>query len=111
MKKLFYKILYRMIWLRDWTKVRALQLFYWSPWGRAYICLALEKYLQSDWYKERSSMFVKRRAFEMYFDHDESWFFKRRITRKEKLGIAFMPYSYLKKTVSVVDECGLMDYV
>jgi hypothetical protein len=82
-----------------------------TPWGTAYITTTLKKYLESDWYKERSQLFVKRRAFEMYFDHDESWFFKRRISLKEKIGIFFTPYSYIRSAQEAVYDNGLIDYV
>lgn len=111
MRKLFYKALYRLTWCLNWCEVGAIWLFIWSPWGRAYVCLALEKYIQSDWYKARSEIFVKRRAIEMYFDHNESWLFKRRITGKEKLGIAFAPFAYINKSRQVVYDYGLIDYM
>ena len=111
MKKLFYRALYRLLWCLDCVKVGCYMLFAWSPWGRAYICTALKGYLESDWFKERSGLFVKRRALEMYFDHGESWFFKRKITRREKLGIMLAPFSYIKRAQKAVDENGLMDYI
>lgn len=111
MKKLFYKALYRLILWGDWIKVKCHFLFMWSPWGRAYVCTAFRKYLESDWFKERSQIFVKRQAFEKYFEGDESWVFKRAITRREKFGIMLSPYTYIKRAQDVVYEKGLIDYV
>jgi hypothetical protein len=105
----------RMVRYLHWCKNRiaiAWYLFFmWTPWGKAYICTALKRYLESDWFKERSKIFVKRQAFEMYFDSNESWFFKRAITRREKLGMTFAPFNYIKAAKEMVREKGLMDYI
>ena len=111
MKKLLYKALYCCLRTYDWCKVYMLLVFYWSPWGRAYIVTAFKKYLESDWYSERSSVFVKRRAFEMYFENDESWFFKRQISTKERVCMSFVPFTYIRRAQKTVYEKGLIEYV
>jgi len=84
-------------------------LFYWSPWGSAYIMLALQKYVESDWYKERIKIFRKREVMEMYFVRGESWFFKRRISKRETFGIIVAPYFYPARTREVLEEKDLLD--
>lgn len=111
MKKSFYKALYYLTWCLNRARVGYYHVIKWTPWYQAYICTAFKKYLESEWFQERSQIVVLRRAFEMYFDHSESWFFKRKITRKEKFGIALAPYYYIKQARNVVAEKGLTDYI
>ena len=110
-KKLFYRLLYWMWWCWQWTKVGLYRAFSLTPWGTARIVYALQKYVESDWYKERRQAFCKRKVLDMYYDHNEDWFFKRRFTRREKWGVAFMPFHYIRSAQEVLHESGLLDYI
>lgn len=111
MKELIHKAFYRLSWCVNKIRIGYTLFAMWTPWGKAYICTAFKRYLESDWFKERTRLFVKRRALEMYFEHNESWFFKRKITRKEKLGIALAPFNYIKQAQRIASEKGVVDYV
>lgn len=111
MKILFRKLLWKINlgWL--WTKVGLYNLFSLTPWGGALIVYTLQKYIESDWYKKRSEIFTRRQVLDMYYDNDEWWFFKRRLTRKEKWGIFIQPFTYIKSAQKVVHASGLEDYI
>lgn len=111
MRRLFYRLLYRILLCWRWTKVGLYRVFSLTPWGAAYIVYALQKYVESDWYKERRQAFTKRRVIDMYYDNDEHWFFRRRFTRREKWGIAIAPFNYIRSAQETLRKSGLLDYI
>jgi hypothetical protein len=65
-----------------------------TPWRKAYVLLALEKYTQSSMFKERVELLGLVYAIDQYVDRDY-WYFHRQISFLEKIDIIIRPYTYL----------------
>lgn len=102
---------YYVCWLFNRIRILCYGIFCCLPWGQGYVLLAFTKYIESNWYKERSKIFPKNRVLAMYFENDESWVFKRRITLKEKLHIFLCPFSCVNNCKKVLTENDLAGYI
>lgn len=81
-----------------------------TPWYAAYVTLALSKFLESNWYRDKlNAGLYKKHILERFFI-DDIWYFKRQISWKEKIGIFFIPFSYINNSKKIVREKNLLDY-
>jgi hypothetical protein len=65
-----------------------------TPWRKAYLLLSLSKYIDSSVFRERCELLGVEYAIDQYLDHDY-WYWHRKITRKEMIGIVVKPYTYI----------------
>lgn len=78
-----------------------------SPWTKAKIYLCWNKYVESEWYRERLVIMGEKYTIQRFIDGD--WkFFRDKITRKEKWGILFFPYTYIENNVPWI-SCDIGD--
>lgn len=72
-----------------------------TPWRQAYVLLSFKKYLSSDRFRERCKVMGPEYAIRTYLDN-EIWFWKRRVTKNERVGIFFVPYYYISDALKYI---------
>lgn len=78
-----------------------------SPWSKAEIFLCWNKYVESEWYRERLVIMGERYTVHQFINGD--WkYFRRKITKKEKWGMFFCPFTYIEKNAPWI-TCDIGD--
>jgi len=78
-----------------------------SPWSKAQIFLCWNKYTESMWYRERLVIMGEKYTVQRFIDGD--WkFFRNKLTRKEKWGMIFCPFTYIEKNIPWI-TCDIGD--
>ena len=72
--------------------------YLWSrtPWRQAYILLAFSKYVECDISRKRLATVGPKYCVEQFTEHDH-WFWKRKITTREKWEIFFVPFHVIHR--------------
>lgn len=88
-------------------------IWFWvkTPWYKAFTLDSFRRYLESDWYKERREILTKAQALNMYFDSHESWFFRRKVTRKERIQMMICPFSAIEFAKKSFRKYEIHDYL